>query len=89
MKKPKEIESLCWWCERSDHFAHDGLYCSWAAWFIPVDGWTAFPTQIVSEETGEITESFRVDACPLFTQAQRNRKKGENGKRKGRKSEGL
>jgi hypothetical protein len=66
MKKPKEKESLCWRCYIADHFFHDGFYCSWSANFIPVSGWSAEPTEIVSTEIDEIIDSFRVDRCPLF-----------------------
>lgn len=70
-------DSLCWNCKRADLFLHDGYYCPWAANFIPVDGWDAEPTQIVSVEIEDIIDSFHVKSCPLFIA-----EKGRRGKKK-------
>ncbi|MCC8136235.1 MAG: hypothetical protein LIO40_06160 [Ruminococcus sp.] len=61
--------TLCWQCDFED------MRCSWMRELIPVDGWTADPTEIISSctnpETGEIEitsrlPSYNVKACPLF-----------------------
>ena len=59
-------KSLCWRCQRADKFFHEGFYCPWSANFMPVPGWTAEPTQIVSAEIEDIIDSFEVIKCPLF-----------------------
>lgn len=76
----KNEDSLCWSCKRSDKFMHEGLFCSWAADFVPVVGWNAEPTQIISAEISEIINSFNVIECPLYT--------ADRKKRKERKKEG-
>ena len=71
-------KSLCWKCQRADKFLHEGLFCPWAFNFIPVNGWTAIPTQIVSAEIEDIIDSFHVVKCPLFVaDKKRERRKGK------------
>lgn len=52
--------TLCWKCSR----AVGPRMCSWAAFAIPVKGWTAEPTVILAQE--ERTESYCVYECPSF-----------------------
>ena len=66
-------KSLCWDCKRADKFFHQGLFCPWSANFTPVPGWSAVPTQIVSEEIEEVIDSFEVISCPLFTADRKGR----------------
>lgn len=70
-------KSLCWGCYRADHFLHDGFYCPWAANFVPVNGWSAIPSRIVSAEIDEIIDSFEVVECPLFTAEKKKERRGK------------
>ena len=50
---------------------------------MPVPGWTAIPTQIVSAEIEDVIDSFEVIECPLFTaEPKRSERKGGYDKSK-------
>lgn len=80
------IDSLCWSCKRADLFMHEGLYCPWSANFMPVNGWDAEPTKIISAEIEDIIDSFHVKACPLY-EPEKGRRDKQNGRVQTRQTE--
>lgn len=58
-----KMESKCWKCAN----ATDGRKCEWARFFIPVQGWVAFPRRVQVND-GEIhyLDSYCVVECPKF-----------------------
>ena len=59
-------ETLCWRCK---HSAGKNM-CSWARFFVPVEGWDAQPTMLASSQ-GRMRDSFHVRKCPQFEKEER------------------
>ena len=55
-----EKDTLCWRCTRPGTGS-----CSWDKRLVPVDGWTAVPSEF-REQDGSYAKSWRVLLCPQF-----------------------
>lgn len=70
MSNPKhdiiKHSQLCWECEKA------GGKCSWSRSFIPVPGWNAKPTRVLSYTMGNgekvkyYIDSYEIHDCPEF-----------------------
>lgn len=70
----KNNDQLCWSCKKA---CGGDRGCAWFNGFIPIPGWTAYPTISDIIRVRKV-KSFRIKKCPLYEKEECNNPRRKN-----------